>query len=97
MHVFLNFIDLFLPFATVKKTYDLISNLSSINSEHSQATLLIVHKWNNIDVLKEHENINLSYLLSGSINDIAYKIIKMNLTYFDSASLEMSYFEYNSS
>lgn len=95
VHMFLNFIDLFLPFATVRKTYDLISNLSSINSEHSQVTLLIVHKWNNIDVLKEHENINLSYLLSGCIDDIAYKIIKMNLTYFDSASLEMSYFEYN--
>ena len=37
---------------------------------------------------------NIKYLLYGSLNDIKYKITKMNLTYFDEALLENSYYDY---
>lgn len=92
---FFNFIDIFLPFATAKKTYDVISNLASVNSEHSNVTLLVLHKWNNTDVVNHNTECTLQSILSGSPNDIAYKIIKMNLIYFEEAYLNNSYYSWN--
>ena len=85
---------MFLPFATAKKTYDVLTNLMSVNTEHSKVTLLILHKWKNLDVLSEHENIHMNHIFTGSHYDMAYKIIKMNLTYFEAATLEHSYYDF---
>ena len=92
--IFFHFIDMFLPFATAKKTYDVLTNLMSVNTEHSKVTLLILHKWKNLDVLSEHENIHMNHIFTGSVHDMAYKIIKMNLTYFEAATLEHSYYDF---
>lgn len=89
-----SFIDIFLPFATAKKTYDVISNLTSVNSEHSKLTLLILHKWHNPDILHENENINLKYLFNGTSHDIAYKITKMNLIYYEESYILQSYYDF---
>ena len=44
---------------------------------------MVLQKWKNIDILHENEHICVEYLFSGNQDEIAYKIIKMNLIYFD--------------
>ena len=81
---FMNFIDIFLPFATAKRTYGVISNLSSINTEHSRATMLIIHKWSSLSNKSlNNKKIDINELFSGSQKEIEYKIIEMNLNYFN--------------
>ena len=93
---FFNFIDIFIPFAIAKRTYDIVSNLMSVNTEHTKVTMLVLNKWRKINVLDNNniDNINLQYLLHGSLNDIQYNITKMNLTYFEESLLENSYYDY---
>ena len=68
----------------------------SVNTEHTKVTMLVLNKWRKINVLDNNniDNINLQYLLHGSLNDIQYNITKMNLTYFEESLLENSYYDY---
>lgn len=96
---FFSFIDIFTPFAVARKTYDIVSNLTSVNTEHSNVTLFVLNKWRDINVLDNHniEKINIQYLLQGTPADIQYKITKMNLTYFEESFLNNSYYDYMNS
>ena len=42
---FFNFIDMFMPFTVARKTYDVVGNLMSVNTEHAKVTLLVLNKW----------------------------------------------------
>jgi len=89
INIFFHFIDILLPFATTKKTFDVLYNLGSVDSDHNQATLLILHKWNNVDITKTQKYLN--ELLG---DDMVYNIIEMNLIYFDEILLKQSYYDY---
>ena len=89
INIFFHFIDILLPFATTKKTFDVLYNLGSVDSDHNQATLLILHKWNNVDITKPQKS--LDELLG---TNMVYNIIEMNLIYFDESLLNQSYYDY---
>tara|TARA_Y100000389_G_scaffold99259_1_gene95990 strand:- start:2168 stop:3682 length:1515 start_codon:yes stop_codon:yes gene_type:complete len=81
IYAFMNFVDVFLPFATAKRTYEVLFNLSSINSDHSKITMFIIHKWSSHK--RKTEKINIQNLFTGTQEQIEYKIIEMNLNYFN--------------
>ena len=87
IYAFMNFIDIFLPFATAKRTYEVLFNLSSINSDHSKATMFIINKWSSISRKANHKQISINDLFSGTQREIEHKIIEMNLNYFDKSLL----------